>query len=98
MRWPVSPLSWWNRTVLRETAEYSFTGTFTSPKEIAPLQIDRGMGHIVVPPARPAQRPHGELRQDATVPASVSHLLDQLVVEAPVGLCILDTELRFVFV
>jgi hypothetical protein len=25
------------------TAEYSFTGTFTSPKEIAPLHIDLGI-------------------------------------------------------
>jgi hypothetical protein len=29
---------------LRLTAENSLTGTFTSPKEIAPLQIDRGIG------------------------------------------------------
>src|SRR3954464_8977368 len=101
MRLPVSALSWWKRTVLRETAENSFTGTFTRPKEIAPLQIDRGMGHIVVPRASGAQRPHGELREDALVPASgrdLARLLDQLVSEAPGGLSILDPELRFVYV
>src|SRR5215207_165446 len=46
IRWPVLPLSWWNRTVLRLTAEYSFTGTFTSPNEIAPLHIDLGIGPL----------------------------------------------------
>jgi hypothetical protein len=35
--------SWWNLTVLRETALYTFTGTLTSPKLIAPLQIARGI-------------------------------------------------------
>src|SRR6185503_4891407 len=49
IRWPVFPLSWWNRTVFLLTAEYSFTGTFTSPKEIAPLHIERGMGPILLP-------------------------------------------------
>src|SRR5215210_6793642 len=48
MRLPVSPLSWWKRTVLRDTAEYSLTGTLTRPKEIAPLQIDRGMRLILL--------------------------------------------------
>src|SRR5918997_2826098 len=43
MRWPVFALSWWKRTVLRETAVKSFTGTLTSPNEIAPLQMDRAM-------------------------------------------------------
>jgi hypothetical protein len=28
---------------LRDTAEYSLTGTVTSPNEIAPVQIDLGM-------------------------------------------------------
>src|SRR4051812_49868903 len=51
MRTPVSPLSWWKRTVLRETAEYSLTGTLISPKEIAPLQIDRGIGVLNYPGA-----------------------------------------------
>src|SRR5438477_466855 len=38
-------LSWtmWNRTSLGEVAENSFTGTFTRPKLIDPLQIGRGM-------------------------------------------------------
>jgi hypothetical protein len=35
--------SWWNRTDFGEVAEYSFTGTLTSPKLIAPLQIARGI-------------------------------------------------------
>src|SRR4051794_37525817 len=52
IRVPVLPLSWWNRTVLRETAEYSLTGTFTSPKEIAPLQIDRGIDVLSYPGVR----------------------------------------------
>src|ERR1044072_2862357 len=43
MRTPVSLLSWWKRTDLRDTAEYSLTGTVTSPKEMAPVQIDLGM-------------------------------------------------------
>ena len=33
----------WNRTSLGEVAENSFTGTFTRPKLIDPLQIGRGM-------------------------------------------------------
>src|SRR4051812_42852624 len=52
MRVPVLPLSWWKRTVFRETAEYSLTGTFTSPKEIAPLQIDRGIDALSYPGVR----------------------------------------------
>src|SRR5690349_4908320 len=52
IRVPVLPLSWWKRTVFRETAEYSLTGTFTSPKEIAPLQIDRGIGALSYPGVR----------------------------------------------
>src|SRR3954452_8714255 len=43
MRWLSSPSSWWKRTVLRETALYSFTGMLTRPKLMAPLQIARGM-------------------------------------------------------
>jgi hypothetical protein len=43
---PSSSCSWWNRTVFRETAGYSFTGTLTSPKLIAPLQIARGTGQL----------------------------------------------------
>ena len=43
MRAPVSSSSWLNRTVFLLTALYSFTGTFTSPKLIAPLQIARAM-------------------------------------------------------
>jgi hypothetical protein len=43
MRTPVALLSWWKRTVLRETALYIFTGTVTRPKLIAPVQMDRAM-------------------------------------------------------
>jgi hypothetical protein len=34
---------------LGEVAEYILTGTFTSPKLIAPLQIARGMSLFVYP-------------------------------------------------
>src|SRR5215204_1580982 len=64
IRCPVLPLSWWNRTVFLLTAEYSFTGTLTSPKEIAPLHIDRGMGPILLPRGAKRQRPHARLRDD----------------------------------
>src|SRR5688500_15835815 len=62
IRWPVLPLSWWNRTVFLLTAEYSFTGTLTSPKEIAPLHIDRGMDPILLPRGAFHQRAHAGLR------------------------------------
>src|SRR4051794_34158025 len=39
MRTLSSSCSWWKRTLLRDTALYSFTGTLTRPKLIAPLQI-----------------------------------------------------------
>jgi hypothetical protein len=32
---------------LDDTALNSFTGTFTSPKLIAPLQMGRGNGHLL---------------------------------------------------
>src|SRR5437588_4170471 len=35
--------SWWKRTSLGDTALTSFTGTFTSPKLMAPPQMDLGM-------------------------------------------------------
>jgi hypothetical protein len=37
------------RTVFFDTALYSFTGTFTSPKLIAPLQIDLGIRSLSTP-------------------------------------------------
>src|SRR6185312_3258750 len=52
MREPVLPLSWLKRTVLRLTALYSFTGTVTSPKLMAPVQIERGMDRSVCPTER----------------------------------------------
>src|SRR5450755_584202 len=51
MRAPVLDDSWWKRTVLGEVALYIFTGTLTSPKLIAPLQIARGMGSLCIPHA-----------------------------------------------
>ena len=38
---------WWNRTSFGDTALYSFTGTFTSPKLMAPLHIDRAMAYLL---------------------------------------------------
>src|SRR3954467_8992876 len=49
MRDPVLALSWLKRTVLRLTALYSLTGTVTSPKLMAPVQIERGMDRQVCP-------------------------------------------------
>src|SRR3712207_3687311 len=57
-----SESSWLKRTVLRWTAEYSLTGTFTSPNEIAPVQIARGMARKVPARRRFASPAHGMLR------------------------------------
>src|SRR5918999_4510119 len=62
MRWPDSASSWWKRTVLRETALYSFTGMLTSPKLIAPLQIALGMPSNLLGSARLAFLAHAFLR------------------------------------
>src|SRR2546423_7725963 len=45
MRTPSDSCSWWKRTDFLETALYSFTGTLTRPKLIAPVHIDLGMPH-----------------------------------------------------
>src|SRR5689334_6860635 len=42
MRAPSGSWSWLNRTSFLRTAVKSLTGTFTSPKLMAPLQIDLG--------------------------------------------------------
>src|SRR5438093_8071140 len=42
MRLPLGS-NWWNWRSCWCTAEYSFTGTFTSPKLIEPVQIARAM-------------------------------------------------------
>ena len=47
IRAPVLLESWWKRTVLGEVALYSFTGTLTSPKLIAPVQIARAISQFV---------------------------------------------------
>src|SRR3954447_24595918 len=36
------PSSWWKRTSLEDVALNTFTGTFTSPKLMAPLQMGLG--------------------------------------------------------
>src|SRR4051812_37666528 len=43
MRAPVPSSSWLNRTSLGDTALNSFTGTLTSPKLMAPLQMALGI-------------------------------------------------------
>src|SRR4051795_10045528 len=48
--------SWWKRTVFLRAALYSFTGMFTRPKLIAPLQIARAMACKVPGSARRATR------------------------------------------
>jgi hypothetical protein len=51
-RWPLFLSNWWNRTVLLSVAVNRRTGTFTSPKLIAPLQIAlamRGAYHTAPP-------------------------------------------------
>src|SRR3954447_23258343 len=50
MRPPSSACSWLKRTDFEETAEYSFTGTLTRPKEMAPVQIERGIA-LTIPAA-----------------------------------------------
>src|SRR3954451_10775722 len=68
IREPVSLLSWWNRTVLRLTAEYIFTGTVTRPKLIVPVQMDRAMD-LHYPRSRPHQcGAHARLRMDPLTP------------------------------
>src|SRR5664279_2756394 len=42
-RAPLRRSSWLKRTFFSEIAEYSFTGMFTRPKLIDPLQMARGM-------------------------------------------------------
>src|SRR5438874_13299145 len=46
IRAPVLPDSWWKRTVFGDVALYSLTGTFTSPKLIAPDQIARAISGL----------------------------------------------------
>ena len=57
MRAPVSRESWWKRTDFGEVALYSFTGTLTSPKLIAPDQIARAIAVVI--PARAAAAQSG---------------------------------------
>jgi hypothetical protein len=56
MRTPVLLESWWKRTDFGDVAEYSFTGTLTSPKLIAPDQIARGIWLFVPDRMRSAKR------------------------------------------
>src|SRR5688572_23371809 len=50
-RAPVRESSWLKCTVLRETAAYSLIGMLTSPNEMDPLQMARGMAKVF-PPSR----------------------------------------------
>src|SRR5437660_5937255 len=79
MRAPSASCSWWQRTVFFDTALYSFTGTFTSPKLIEPLQIDLGM--VPFYPAKnkccvypPLSKTTGRARQK-TCALSIGYLL-----------------------
>src|SRR6266542_1828610 len=54
MRAPSASWSMWKRTSLCDTALNSFTGMFTSPKLIEPLQMARAMG-----PLPPRELPSG---------------------------------------
>src|ERR1700739_930778 len=47
IRAPVLLEIWWKRTDFGEVALYSFTGTLTSPKLIAPLQIARAIAMCI---------------------------------------------------
>src|SRR5918999_1658454 len=53
MRAPVPSSSWLKRTSFERTAETSFTGTVTSPKEMFPLQMALGTWPTSSPPAGP---------------------------------------------
>ena len=41
IRPPSWACTWWNRTSFSSVAEYTLTGTFTSPNATEPFQIDR---------------------------------------------------------
>src|SRR5256885_2264850 len=77
IRPPVVLLSWWNRTVLRLTAEYIFTGTVTRPKLIVPVQMDRAMALHYPRWGTISGGPHGTLR----LVDPLAELLDHLLVE-----------------
>src|SRR6476659_5022374 len=49
IRAPSSSWTMWKWTSFGDTALQSFTGTFTRPKLIAPLHIDRGMETLLSP-------------------------------------------------
>ena len=46
MRLPSDRRTWWKETSLVSVAEYSFTGIVTSPKLMAPFQIDLMTTHL----------------------------------------------------
>src|SRR3954464_9566671 len=59
MRSPVPSWNWWKEMSLDSVALYSFTGTFTSPKLIVPLQIARAIPGLY-PLARASQPVEGD--------------------------------------
>src|SRR5581483_9771976 len=70
MRAPVLSCNWWKCTSLCCTAEWSFTGTLTSPRLMEPDQIARAMsGHFAIdlPGVVPAQHVDGVGRRPAVV-------------------------------
>src|SRR5581483_913773 len=70
IRAPVLLESWLKRTVLGEVALYSFTGTLTSPKLIAPDQIARAISVGLYTAARPAATNASALARSASVRVS----------------------------
>src|SRR3954469_22959120 len=96
MRDLVEASSWLKCTVLRDTALYNFTGMFTRPKLIDPLQMARGMGP---PPSRtdssrvpPDHRAGGNRRRApwplrGTVTGGRGDLSGPTAAPGPPGLC-----------
>jgi hypothetical protein len=54
IRPPSAAWTWWNRRSCSCVAEYSLTGTLTSPKDTAPFHIARIAGMVVSLPRRPS--------------------------------------------
>src|SRR5688500_8732078 len=86
MRAPVPSSSWLNRTSLGETALNSFTGTLTSPKLMAPLQMALGISLC-------SHFPHDFLRVHVGALALVGRMAQDAHVR-PLSELHLDHELR----
>src|SRR3954462_6815300 len=85
MRAPVPSSSWLNRTSLGETALNSFTGTLTSPKLIAPLQMALGMALV--------SHLSGDFRRVLVLPLAFVGRVTQDADARPLGEGHLDDEL-----